>query len=126
MSIKGTIMKYLALAAMLLSTSAMAQESPGTPPDAPAAMVAPTTAPQPKTAVAPPQSAPKLFYFELDAAEVQSIGTALNELPKRLADPLILKLNKQLEVQAKIAADYAKVTTAPVKDEEDKPSRHRR
>jgi hypothetical protein len=118
-------MKYLALAALLLSTSAMAQESPGTPPDAPAAIVPQTPPPQPKTAVAPPQAAPKLFYFELDAAEVQSIGTALNELPKRLADQLILKLNKQLEIQAKIAADYAKVTTAPVKDEEDKPSRHR-
>jgi hypothetical protein len=122
---EGNSMKYLALAALLLSTSAMAQDSPATPADAPAAVIAPTTAPQPKTSVAPPQAAQKLFYFELDAAEVQSIGTALNELPKRLADPLILKLNKQLEIQAKIASDYAKVTTVPVKDEEDKPSRHR-
>ena len=119
-------MKYLALAALFLSTSAMAQDNPAVPADAPAAIVAPTTAPQPKTAIAPPQGAPKLFYFELDADEVKAIGTAINELPKRIADPLVIKLNGQLSVQAKIAADYAKVTTAPVKDEEDRTSRHRR
>jgi hypothetical protein len=47
---------------------------------------------------------PAKFYLELDPTDLQQIGQALNELPKRVADPLILKINSQLQNQALIAA----------------------
>ncbi len=116
-------MKYIALAALLLSSAAMAQDLP-----APAGAVIPI--PQPNPAIGMQQPAEHLFYFEVTQADVQAIGTALNELPKRIADPLILKLNKQLELQAVINANYSNATTPnaitpPVKDADEKPERRR-
>ncbi len=120
---------YLTIAVLLLSTSAMAQDIPPQPPtaspDASSPVVAPIPTPQPKPAIGPQQPVEHLFYFEVTQTEVQQIGQALNELPKRIADGLILKLNAELQLQAKIAEQYAKVTTPPVKDADEKPV-HRR
>lgn len=99
-------MKYLAIAAILLSTAAYGQDKPA---DAPIPSPSPTS----EAAPAPTVGAAKVFYLEVDQAELNSIATAINELPKRVADPLILKLNSQLQVQAKLAADYAAATVEP-------------
>ena len=88
-------MKTIALiAALMLSTAAMAQDKP-----------ADVSTPTPAVEATPAPAQPTKFYLELDSADLNSIGLALNELPKRLADPLILKINKQLEIQSKIAAN---------------------
>ena len=36
---------------------------------------------------------------EMDGNDLAAIGNALNELPKKIADPLILKINAQLQAQ---------------------------
>jgi hypothetical protein len=61
-----------------------------------AAAVAQQTAPQP---------VPTKFYFEVDQNDLAAISQALSELPKRVADPLILKLNAQLQAQSQIVAN---------------------
>lgn len=109
-------MKYVLLAALLLIAPAYAEEPAPTP--------------------SPPinQVAPQLFYFEVDQNDINTISSALNELPKRVADPLILKLSGQLKAQAQIMANRAKVMTpepAPsstlsAHDMADKPVTHRR
>lgn len=50
----------------------------------------------------------KLFYLEVDQNDIAAISTALNELPKRVADPLILKLNAQLNAQQPVIETKAK------------------
>lgn len=46
------------------------------------------------------EAAPRTdWYLKFDAAELQHLNTALMELPKRLADPLLAKLNIQLKQQ---------------------------
>lgn len=70
------------VAAILLLTSASAQEAP-----------------------------PQKFIFEVDQNELNAIAQGLNELPKRVADPLLQKLTIQLQAQAKANADKAKVET---------------
>lgn len=79
--------------ALLVATGAFAQ----TP--------APATPPPEQAAPAPP-AAPQKFYLELDPSDLQSISQAISELPKRVADPLIQRLNAQLQAaeQARIAA----------------------
>jgi hypothetical protein len=61
-------------------------------------------APTEKTDVGAPAAqqtpAPAKFYFEVDQNDLAAISQALSELPKRVADPLILRLNGQLAVQA--------------------------
>lgn len=101
-------MKYLALIAMLLSTAAYAED--GKPADVLAPPQATEAAPAPQAVPAPSQPAPKLFYIEVDQGDLNALSTAINELPKRIADPLILKINGQLQVQSKISADYATAT----------------
>lgn len=67
---------------------------------------APTPTPTEAAAPATPPAAPaasQKFYLEVDASDLAAISQALNELPKRVADPLILKLNAQLGAQAPIA-----------------------
>ena len=49
---------------------------------------------------ATPQPPPAKFYFEVDQSDLAAISQALSELPKRVADPLILRLNGQLAAQA--------------------------
>lgn len=50
-----------------------------------------------------PQPAPPAkFYLELDQNDLVAVSQALNELPKRVADPLIVKLNAQLQDQSRV------------------------
>jgi len=44
---------------------------------------------------------PQHYYVELDAADINNMSQALNELPKRIADPLINKISVQLQAQAR-------------------------
>lgn len=77
-------MKFrLALAVLFLATGAFAEDAPSVPP--PPEKPAPTA-----------PAAPAKFYLEVDQADLNAISQALNELPKRVADPLIIKLNNQL------------------------------
>lgn len=59
--------------------------------------------------------APK-YTIELDAADLQSLGLALNELPKRVADPLIAKINAQLQPKTPEPAPTPTPTPEPKKD----------
>lgn len=87
----------LILAAMIVATSALAEDAPSV-----------TPAPE-KAAPTPAQAAPQRFYLEVEQADLNAISQALMELPKRVADPLILKLQGQLQAQEPIkdAADKA-------------------
>lgn len=91
-------MKTLALlAALLLSTAAFAQDAPEAPKtEAPAPAAAAPAVVQP----APPSK----FYLEVDQADLNLLAAAINELPKKLADPLLAKLNLQLAAQTKVKA----------------------
>lgn len=64
-----------------------------------------------KTDVAPPQAPaaalPSKFYFELDTADMTIISNGVMELPKKVADPFIAKLNAQIQQQDRIAAAAA-------------------
>lgn len=64
----------------------------------------PTPTPTETAAPAPAAAPPKLYYLEVDPNDLQAISQALMELPKKIADPLVLKLNAQLKVQDDIAA----------------------
>lgn len=88
----------IAILGMVLVSKARAEEA------APAPAATETPAPAP---AAPP--APTKFYLEVEPADLQAISLALMELPKKIADPLILKLNAQLQApqQAQIAANKA-------------------
>lgn len=67
-------------------------------------------------AIKPAKSAeaPK-YTIELEQADLGTLSQALNELPKRLADPLIAKINVQLQTQAakQQAETEAKTPPAP-------------
>lgn len=54
---------------------------------------------------APP--APPKTTFELDANQLNLIGEAILNLPKKLADPLLADLNRQLAEQRTAAAKAA-------------------
>lgn len=79
----------IAIAALLAATSAFAQDASPTP--------APAETNAPAASAAPPK-----VYLELDQNDLAAVSQALNELPKRIADPLILKLNGQLQAQMQI------------------------
>lgn len=81
----------------ILATGALAQDATPTP--------APTETPAPVAPPSPP-AAPvaKVFYLEVDGNDLTAISQALMELPKKIADPLVLKLNAQLQAQEKIVA----------------------
>ncbi len=119
-------MKYLTLAVLLLSSTAYAQEATMAP-DASKPQAGVSAQPTSPAAPAPSAGQQKL-YFEVEPSDVQAISQALNELPKRVADPLILKLNAQLQIQAKIMADRAKAMEPPkekvVDKDEPEPRRH--
>lgn len=85
----------IAAIALLVATGAFAQ----TP------VPAPPTPEQAAPAPLPPQK----FYLELDPNDLQVVSQALNELPKRIADPLIQRLNAQLQAaeQARISSKAA-------------------
>jgi hypothetical protein len=81
-----------AIALLALTGTAGAQEE----------KLAPT--PTPTETSAPPPAPAKLYYLEVEGADLDIISRGLMEVPKRLADPLILKLNGQLQAQDKIVA----------------------
>lgn len=87
----------IAAIAFLVATGAFAQ----TP--------APSASPTEQASPAAP-AAPQKFYLELDPGDLQAISQAIVELPKRIADPLIIRLNAQLQAaeQARIAASKGK------------------
>lgn len=76
----------LALAFVLLATSALAEDAP--------AISAPIERPAPAATPAPAK-----YYLEIDQTDLGALSQALNELPKRIADPLILKLDAQIRSQ---------------------------
>ena len=51
---------------------------------------------------------PQVYHLDVDANDLVNMGTAFNELPKRIADPLIAKLQSQIIVQNQAVADAAK------------------
>lgn len=99
------------IAAMLLVTTASA----ATAQDASQSSPSPSPAPQastPSQTSAPP-SGPLKFYLEVTPEDLQAMSTALMELPKKVADPLIGKLNAQLQDQTKINAAREQAMKAP-------------
>lgn len=51
---------------------------------------------------------PIVYHLDVDANDLNAMGTALNELPKKVADPLIAKLQAQISAQNQAMADAAK------------------
>lgn len=54
---------------------------------------------------------PTVYHLDVDATDLNYVGAALNELPKKIADPIVAKLQAQVNAQneaAKKAADAAK------------------
>lgn len=51
---------------------------------------------------------PATFQLEVDQADLAAISNALMELPKKVADPIINKLNAQLAKQVQAAQAAAK------------------
>jgi len=87
-------------AMIILTTALLLGASVCRAEDAPA-----TPAPQVEaTPAAVPPASPAKFYLEVDQADLQAISAGINELPKRVADPLVLKLNAQLQAQQTIVA----------------------
>jgi hypothetical protein len=81
-------MKYLALIAILLATPAFAQDvKPADP--APARPMPP-------------------YFFMMDDADLNIIAAGMNELQKKAADPFLVKLQSQLNDQAKVKAAASK------------------
>lgn len=91
----------LALALVLAATCAFAEDAPSAPPQSE------------KTVPAAP-AAPQKYYLEVDPSDLAAISQALNELPKRIADPIILKLNGQLQAQEQLKAAADKSLSDPV------------
>lgn len=73
----------------------------------PASPVAPTQQIPAEPATGNVQPAPTRFYLEVDQNDLAVLGAALNELPKKIADPVVMKLNGQLSppAQAQITAN---------------------
>lgn len=53
-----------------------------------------------------PEQVDQKFYLELSAEDLRTITTALGEIPKRIADQMILKINGQLALQGKMRDAY--------------------
>lgn len=81
-------MKRLILLAALLASPAFAEES----------VTAPTTSPAP-TATPTPATPPTTVWRieELEAADINTINQCIMELPKKIADPFISKINAKLK-----------------------------
>ena len=79
----------LAFALMVsFSMPAAAQDSPP-----------PAPSPAPQASQPAPLPVPTTFQLEVDQADLAAISNALMELPKKVADPIITKLNGQLQAQ---------------------------
>jgi hypothetical protein len=66
-----------------------------------------------------PADGPPKYTLEVEQADVAALGQALNELPKRVADPLIAKLNAQIQEQMR-AHQKARAEAMRPKTEEPK------
>ncbi len=78
-------MKYIALLALLMSTTAYAEDAP--PPPAPV----PT---ETKVAPAPP---PSKFILEMDQSDLATLNLCIGELQYKIANPFVLKLQRNLK-----------------------------
>ena len=88
--------RYALIAALLLApTLALAQDAPGGTVLSPQAEAA--TAPQ--TATTAPAPPPTHWQLDLDAGDLQTLNAAVMELPKKVADPFIAKLQSHLKPQ---------------------------
>ncbi|HXP67452.1 MAG TPA: hypothetical protein VN815_18380 [Steroidobacteraceae bacterium] len=104
-----------AIIASAAVSHAFAEDAAPTP--APAETPAPVASPAPPAAPAP---APVHFYLEVDQADIGYLSQALNYLPKYVADPLILRLNSQLQNQSLISSAAAKALEAKVEPKKKK------
>lgn len=104
-------MKFLTIITIaLLSTAAFAQDAAPAPAEplkteTGTGNVAPVTAP-----VATPAPAPDKAYFEFDQADLATLAQAINELPKKQADPFLLKLQGQMQRQHQFKAQFEAAT----------------
>lgn len=58
---------------------------------------------------------PVIYHLDVDANDLNALGAAINELPKKIADPLIAKLQAQIAAQNQAMADTAKKTADEAK-----------
>jgi len=114
--LQGMAMVVVILFIILMMVGAMAQSND--------AMPNPINPPPATPAVTAPPPPPK-FHLEIDQADLQAISQALNELPKKIADPLILKLNAQLQPdqQAKLKPGAQAAADAPTEPKQDQKRR---
>jgi len=75
---------------------------------------APSPTPSPAVTAPAAPAAPAKYYLEVDQSDLNAIAQGINELPKRVADPLLLKLNGQLQAQDQLKAAADKSLTDPV------------
>lgn len=92
---------FFLLAAMIV-VDAFAQEAPSSP--------APPEKAAPAAAVPAPVGPPR-YYLEVDANDLDVLSKAIADLPFKVANPLLLKLNGQLQVQDQMKAAADKVIT---------------
>jgi len=71
--------------AVLVVVDAFAEDAPATPP------------------------APPKYYLEVDAADLDVLEKAIADLPFKIANPLLLKINGQLRAQDQLKASADKV-----------------
>jgi len=71
------------------------------------------------------QTPPAKTVLEFDAQQLQWLSMAIQELPKKIADPFLADLQKQVTDKQKAAAPIAPVTqpTPPTKPEEPAPAK---
>ena len=80
-------MKKLALAVLLISTAAFAQDAPKPVDPAPA---------ETKATPAPP-STPTHWTLDLDAGDINTLNQCIGELPFKTAQPFVAKVQKNLK-----------------------------
>jgi hypothetical protein len=90
---------FIVLAA-LVAFDALAEDTP------------PANATDKNISAVPP--APQKFYLEVDQADLETLSKALSEMPFKLANPLLLKLNGQLQVQQQLKEAADKAISDPV------------
>ncbi len=96
-------MKKLVLIVLLFSTPAWAEPSTEAK-DKPLAPTATDTADKPAAQPAPAPTPPSAYFIMVDQNDLNLLSAAINELPKKLADPLIQRLQSQIQDQAKVIA----------------------
>lgn len=90
----------IAIVAIFVATSAFAQDTGQSAP-APASAIQEPPQGVPAATSNVVSVGPQQFNLVLDQNDLAALSIALNELPKRVADPLIMKINAQLQAQVK-------------------------